>query len=79
MIDIEAIKVREQAATPGPWETCKHSGRWAVFGYSKTSARDEKLTVMLPRKADAEFIAHARQDIPVLLSEIERLTREAKK
>jgi hypothetical protein len=27
-------------------------------------------------KADAEFIAHARQDVPKLLAEIERLTTE---
>jgi hypothetical protein len=79
--ELEAIRNRTEAATPGPWyaeDGTKHplvtrpfmliyppdeedadTGGW-VFGE-------------ISGQSDAEFIAHARQDVPKLLAEIERL------
>jgi regulator of replication initiation timing len=47
--ELDVIRKRAEAATPGPW-----------FAEAANTA-------------DAEFIAHARQDVPKLLAEIERL------
>jgi hypothetical protein len=41
--------------------------------------RGEDLTVLGANEADLEFIAHARQDIPRMLSEIERLRGRARR
>lgn len=66
---IETIRKRAEAATPGPWDAGLRSvcgeafgeeGLWEWFGAS-------------PREHDADFIAHAREDIPWLLAEVERL------
>lgn len=63
-IDIDTIEARANAATPGPW---KHKeGTLVWFG-----------TILVSRSwfgreadgvADAEFIAHAREDIPALIA-----------
>ena len=53
---IEAIRSRCNAATPGPWSVNSLS--------------------IIHKFEDYYFIANARQDIPFLLSEVERLTRE---
>jgi hypothetical protein len=86
MIDIESIKTREQAATKGPWETqslgenyfrCFGEGMenrpaWIVPHALQLS--DGECPAML--WADAEFIAHAREDIPNLLGRIEEVESE---
>lgn len=65
---LDAVQARCEAATPGKW---KHDKR-AVYvhvpglGYMKIASGLEA--------EDAEFIAHARADVPDLLAEIERLT-----
>ena len=63
-LDLEAIKARAEAATSGPWE---------YQGIGEIVARGILLTTDLADDADAEFIAHARTDVPLLASEIERL------
>jgi hypothetical protein len=81
-LDLEAIKARADAATPGPWFT--------EYGYklakvmTKTAKGHGRVMLAqdwIPRQGvdgplqdDAEFIAHARTDIPLLLAEVERLT-----
>lgn len=71
---IDAIKAREQAATPGPWWVPMHviigddDGLRAVY-----SEHDE---IGEFAKDDAEFIAGSRQDIPDLLAEVERNAAE---
>lgn len=71
---IDDITAREQAATPGPWE-------W------RKTRTDETIGIVGPKdvvlcaaknefhmgRADAEFIAHARTDISVLIAEVKRL------
>jgi hypothetical protein len=75
--DLEAIQARADAATQGPWHGahdefgCVHIGDygWVCAGpnapaYDVDSEQGH---------ADAEFIAHARQDIPALLTYIAEL------
>ena len=74
------IKAREQAATPGPWSNGytsinSDSTYDEVVGleeYMHGWECDHGLKIEI---ADAEFIAHARTDIPALLAEVERLTQ----
>jgi hypothetical protein len=88
MTDIEAIRARLKAATPGPWE-------WHVK--ENWYANDENFdAVVSPNGAnvleayscdgcghidveapDAQFIAHAPQDIADLLAELEQVKRDA--
>ena len=64
---LDAIEQRAHAATEGPWEASAHrTGHYLVIcpdcgvrgGYER---------------ADAEFIAHARSDVPALVAEVRRL------
>ncbi|MDP9351701.1 MAG: hypothetical protein M3P51_09205 [Chloroflexota bacterium] len=77
-VDLEAIKARCKAATPGPWwATCRD--------VSDDFARDDSFLGFevhgpppayrgqLERGADALFIANARTDVPALVAEVERL------
>jgi len=81
MSRLDEIRAREAAATPGPWRWDEYQhvliaadqpNEWTgecvmnVWGYDfETSWRNKKL--------DGEFIVNAREDIPFLLAEIERL------
>lgn len=70
---LAAIKARCEAATPGPWKAdgCElyvhHSREWV----GETLRPDDPRA---PR--DAEFIAHAREDVPALVDALDRLGRE---
>lgn len=88
-IDTAKIRARAEAATEGPWFTeeldrmyvgnradGRSSGLWAlVYGTAdylaelNREARDRK-------RADAEFIAAARSDVPALCDEVDRLRAE---
>ncbi len=75
-----AIREREAAACPGPWSvrhaTTDRRGLewWADFNVPFADAGDyPEDTTLMTREADAVFIAHARQDIPALLAEIDWL------
>lgn len=65
------IENRLKAATPGPW-TSFVEGRDHTSGSSfiRTSGSDIELSGATV--ADQDFIAHARQDLEVLLAEIRR-------
>ncbi len=75
---LKAIRDHVEAATPGPWEAgtafcCPDCG-W-VDGPKRTVCpvyEGTKRTHTLDAN-DAEFIAHAREDVPALLMEVERL------
>jgi hypothetical protein len=71
------IKAREQAATRGPWEvkTNRHPETTGeAWGWIKGPCENWCWTDMRSSsRHDAEFIAHARTDIPALLAEVERL------
>lgn len=79
-IDLDAIKARAKAATEGPWEVNllhnsyarvivqgtahKNTVGIAGIGHTEIGAEIGK---------DASFIACAREDIPALIAEVERL------
>src|SRR5262245_25053072 len=72
--ELHAIREREKNATPGPWRVLEpdpHKGRiqWDV------ADADECIVGCWwdHGKANAEFIAHARTDIPALLAAVDAL------
>lgn len=66
MADIDAIQQRCDAATPGPWEII--GGNEYLTGVGVMVGAPEGISI-----ADAEFIAHARTDIPALLARVREL------
>ena len=77
MNEIQEIEARLAAATPGPWdvETIPETGESRVVVRSNTG--DPMLDVSVAphgvRAEDAEFIAHAPEDIRALIAEVKRL------
>lgn len=78
------IRSRLALASPGPWYHCPKRS-WDTGGIYSTSEIDnpwghEIFAVieeyMHGTKEDGEFLAHAREDIPWLLAEIERLRKQ---
>lgn len=73
---IAEIKARAEAATPGPW----YHVLSAIVG-TTTRPDDDNTTCICNTEwgnatnvqPNAEFIAHAREDVPALLEEVERL------
>lgn len=85
-IEIETIKKRYQATTIGPWiasiEGRDHESgsHFIMTGIPKgeniwQEKRGEDLEIIGATIADLDFIANARQDIPALIMEIERLQK----
>ncbi|MGN7133404.1 hypothetical protein ACTHQY_09035 [Rhodococcoides corynebacterioides] len=66
-LDLDAIEARADAATVGPW-TLIGGGEY-VTGAGLLVAPDDGGV----SSDDAEFIAHARTDVPVLVAEVRRL------
>lgn len=78
--ELEAIKARADAATPGPWDfvhvyygedtiLCVHEN-----GTTTAIANAHTVDGEFNGEINAEFIAHARADIPTLVAEVERQT-----
>jgi hypothetical protein len=86
-LDLDAIKVRCEAATPGPWETADQwsstPGRVNVNAFRHPERRGSHRAatweecggerIAETSRANAEFIAHARSDMPALVTEVERM------
>jgi len=72
------VQKRVEAATPGPWtsfiEGRDHLGGDSIIRMSMDDSIDD-LYLNGASIADQDFIAHAREDIPLLLGEIERLKK----
>ena len=80
--ELTAIKARCEAATPGPWKPYIE-GRDHVSGSSfimtgEGATRGDDIELTGATEADYDFIAHARQDIPRLLEEVEELRKLVK-
>ena len=91
-LDLDAIRARAEAATPGPWEPdTSVRGDCVVWGpdgqflltqqaephwLPDANGAPRQVAFDVDRR-DCEFIAHAREDIPALLAEIERLRAKA--
>jgi hypothetical protein len=72
-IDLQEIESRCLSATSGPWESYI-VGRDTEAGLNCISTGHARLLEILGgSEADQDFIAHAREDIPVLIAEIRRL------
>ena len=82
-LDLEPIKERLDGATPGPWDFCvlpQPVGITVATIHSEHGPRETCWTVDLPpeiggmgTEKDAEFIAHAPDDLAALVAEVERL------
>jgi hypothetical protein len=83
--DLDAMRARIAAATPGPW-TSIVEGRDQTSGSSFIQTATQDLYVSGEdyvgggghATADLDFIANARQDMPRLIAEVERLRQELK-
>jgi len=78
--ELAAMKARVEATTPGPW-TSYIEGRDHTSGDSFIQTATQDIYISAEdylgggghRRADQDFIAHARQDMPRLIAEVERL------
>ena len=74
--DLQAIIARAEATTAGPWTVdvrpAKPEAAMVVRNFEFFGPQFEIVTMDIATD-DAEFIAHARTDIPKLLAEVERL------
>ncbi len=83
-VDVEHTKALEAAATPGPWLYCTktYDGMPLVvaegYGFPAEPMRQTRGIVCHP-EADAEFIAHARTAVPVLVAAVERVQAQVGK
>jgi hypothetical protein len=66
--ELAEIKKRTEAASPGPWYL-NHD--LLVYG----DGPYDYICELDAEKVDADFITHARNDVPKLLAEIERLRK----
>ncbi|MFE1205681.1 hypothetical protein ACFW5V_28755 [Streptomyces sp. NPDC058762] len=84
---LAAIQARADAATPGPWGTYRGlNARYTVQARPRTTRNgmenDGDIATLPTDRTDADsyanarFLAHAREDVPALLAEIQRLTTE---
>lgn len=91
-LDLEAIRRRAEAATPGPWVRWEEHGEIVasppnreVFKNTPGEMRggmgtvcefeedyDDPEDASYNWEANAEFVAHAREDVPALLAEVTR-------
>lgn len=90
MVDLEEIRKRVEKATAGPWESQAHAYGCNIYETHKDRAPRAKLGYgtgpAIPRhgdqaecEANADFIAHARTDIPALLAALDAKTAEVEK
>ena len=79
--ELAAIRARCDAATPGPWwdeSGTIHAPAWAQWMPPGSTCHPAYTfgSNGIDCAADADFIAHAREDIPALVAEIEWLQTE---
>jgi hypothetical protein len=78
---LDAIRARCEAATPGPWNAIDKGNTVPSYAIRHFAVGEKCVNVasgISPKTGDADFIAHARTDVPDLLDEIERLTAALK-
>jgi hypothetical protein len=77
--DLAAIEARVEAATEGPWEATPNDRILSLTYPCEDVAGqfgNKDAVVEALRKADAEFIAHARTDVPALVAYARELQAE---
>ena len=83
-LDLEPIKERLAAATPGPWRVwtdpdptkVRATAVETAWCHGDIEGDTELITDYLPTDADAEMIAHAPSDLAALVAEVEQLRAE---
>lgn len=77
--ELAALKALADAATPGPWEAGEYN-RVTADGRHILKCRDQydgvRLAIHDNANADAAFIAAARDAVPELVAEVDRLRAE---
>jgi hypothetical protein len=68
----DAIRARRKKATPGPWKVMADVDGFGICHIDGTHVTKREA---ITREADADFIAHAPQDIADLLAENAKLRR----
>lgn len=71
---LKEIEERCERATPGPWASFVE-GRDFTSGASFIRTGGEDIELLGATSDDQDFIAHAREDIPLLIAEIRRLRK----
>lgn len=83
--ELQAIKERVENTTKGPWKVVKSEESGVQIGTTwehgqlkagvpvVTTAHGVGGTTIYINQNNAEFIAHAREDVPALIAEVERL------
>ncbi|MBL0319086.1 MAG: hypothetical protein IPP74_07335 [Alphaproteobacteria bacterium] len=75
--ELSEIRKRCNAASQGPWKSYiedrdhESGSNFIMIGAGKN--RGDDIEIIGATAADQDFMAHARQDIPFLLDEIEKL------
>ena len=67
---LDAIKARAEAATEGPWRV-RTDYIPGVIEVEGPTASNDYVAELSADKADLEFIAHSRADIPALVAAVE--------
>ena len=64
---LREIEQRAAKATEGPWKVeASTEGDWVL------DSRDDVIAGTFVQEGDAEFIAHAREDVPALIAALKR-------
>lgn len=74
-LDLDAIEARANAATEGPWDSYTVPGTGRIAGYVAVAISDTEMQIARFEGGffDAEFIAHARTDVPALVARVREL------
>ena len=81
MLDLDAIEARAEAATEGPWyedDVTFGTGTLVIARFDDTVVQSSLPLSHTRTAPNADFIAHARTDIPALVAEL-RAAREVVK
>ena len=70
---LDAIQRRVESATEGPWAHWAGREQWANCIKSDTDEGMYTVAEVVSEASDAKFISRAREDIPALLAEVQRL------
>lgn len=74
-LDVDAIEARYEATTPGAWDYITQ-GIVGLRSQSSEDAVSHPLFQAYKSEEDGVFVAHAHQDVPALIGEVERLTAQ---
>lgn len=72
--ELQAIRERAENATPGPWDAViGDAAGYPVYSVGSRYTGVAQLISAEFNAPDAQFIAHAREDIPALLAEVDAM------